>query len=52
MTKNDQIFRTDLEKNKAIVKKVLECNKLGATCFSFLRRVLINQRFIQNFLKM
>ena len=33
--KNDQIFRTDLEKNKAIVKKVLECNKLGQPVLVF-----------------
>ncbi len=26
---NDQIFRTDEEKNNAILKKVLECNKTG-----------------------
>ena len=26
---NDQIFRTDEEKNNAILKKVLECNKIG-----------------------
>ncbi len=26
---NDQIFRTDEEKNNAILKKVLECNKMG-----------------------
>ena len=26
---NDQIFRTEKEKNKAIVKKVIECNKKG-----------------------
>ena len=26
---NDQIFRTDEEKNNAILKKVLECNKKG-----------------------
>ncbi len=26
---NDQIFRTDKEKNKAIIEKVIECNKKG-----------------------
>ena len=26
---NDQIFRTDKEKNKAIIDKVIECNKRG-----------------------
>ena len=32
---NDQIFRTELEKNKAIVKKVLDCNKLGQPILIF-----------------
>ena len=32
---NDQIFRTELEKNKAIVEKVLECNKLGQPVLVF-----------------
>jgi preprotein translocase subunit SecA len=32
---NDQIFRTEVEKNKAIVKKILECNKLGQPILVF-----------------
>ncbi len=32
---NDQIFRTELEKNEAIVKKVLEINKLGQPILVF-----------------
>ena len=32
---NDQIFRTELEKNEAIIKKVLECNKLGQPILIF-----------------
>ncbi len=32
---NDQIFRTELEKNKAIVKKILDCNKLGQPILIF-----------------
>jgi preprotein translocase subunit SecA len=32
---NDQIFRTESEKNKAIVKKILECNKLGQPILVF-----------------
>ena len=26
---NDQIFRTEKEKNKAIIDKIVECNKKG-----------------------
>ena len=26
---NDQIFRTEKEKNKAIIDKVIDCNKKG-----------------------
>jgi preprotein translocase subunit SecA len=32
---NDQIFRTEVEKNKAIVAKVLECNKRGQPILVF-----------------
>ena len=32
---NDQIFRTELEKNKTIVAKILECNKLGQPILVF-----------------
>ena len=32
---NDQIFRTELEKNKAIVQKVIECHKLGQPILIF-----------------
>jgi preprotein translocase subunit SecA len=32
---NDQIFRTELEKNKAIVAKILECNKSGQPVLVF-----------------
>jgi len=32
---NDQIFRTELEKNKAIVKKIFECHKQGQPILVF-----------------
>ena len=32
---NDQIFRTESEKNNAIVKKVIECNKIGQPILIF-----------------
>jgi len=32
---NDQIFRTELEKNKAIITKILECNKSGQPVLIF-----------------
>ncbi len=32
---NDQIFRTELEKNKAIIQKVLECHKQGQPILVF-----------------
>ena len=32
---NDQIFRTESEKNKAIVEKVLECHKQGQPILIF-----------------
>ena len=32
---NDQIFRTELEKNKAIIKKISECNKSGQPVLVF-----------------
>ena len=32
---NDQIFRTELEKNKAIINKVIECHKLGQPILVF-----------------
>ena len=32
---NDQIFRTEIEKNKAIVEKILECNKSGQPILVF-----------------
>ena len=32
---NDQIFRTEVEKNKAIIEKVLECQKLGQPILVF-----------------
>jgi len=32
---NDQIFRTELEKNKVIVEKVIECNKIGQPILIF-----------------
>ena len=32
---NDQIFRTEVEKNKAIIKKVLECQKKGQPILIF-----------------
>ena len=32
---NDQIFRTELEKNKAIIEKVLECHKQGQPILVF-----------------
>ena len=33
--RNDQIFRTELEKNKAIVEKVIECHKRGQPILVF-----------------
>ena len=32
---NDQIFRTELEKNKAIIEKVVRKSKKGSTNFNF-----------------
>ena len=32
---NDQIFRTEIEKNKAIIKKILECHKEGQPILVF-----------------
>ena len=32
---NDQIFRTELEKNKAIIKKIIECHKKGQPILVF-----------------
>ena len=32
---NDQIFRTEEEKNKSIIKKILECNKIGQPILIF-----------------
>ena len=32
---NDQIFRTETEKNKAIVSKISECNKTGQPVLVF-----------------
>jgi preprotein translocase subunit SecA len=32
---NDQIFRTEIEKNKAIVEKVIECNRRGQPILVF-----------------
>ena len=32
---NDQIFRTDLEKNNAIINKIIECNKTGQPLLVF-----------------
>ena len=32
---NDQIFRTEVEKNKAIIEKILECNKQGQPILVF-----------------
>ena len=32
---NDQIFRTEEEKNKAIIKKVIECHKKGQPILVF-----------------
>jgi len=32
---NDQIFRTELEKNKAIIKKIIECHKHGQPILVF-----------------
>ena len=32
---NDQIFRTELEKNKAIIAKIVECNRLGQPILVF-----------------
>jgi preprotein translocase subunit SecA len=32
---NDQIFRTEEEKNKAIIKKILECQKIGQPILIF-----------------
>ncbi len=32
---NDQIFRTEVEKNKAIIEKVLDCNKKGQPILIF-----------------
>jgi preprotein translocase subunit SecA len=32
---NDQIFRTEIEKNKAIIKKILECHKQGQPILVF-----------------
>ena len=32
---NDQIFRTETEKNKAIIQKILECNKTGQPILIF-----------------
>ena len=32
---NDQIFRTEVEKNKAIIKKIIECNRKGQPILVF-----------------
>ena len=32
---NDQIFRTEAEKNKAIIKKTLECSQKGQPILIF-----------------
>ena len=32
---NDQIFRTEVEKNEAIIKKILECHRLGQPILIF-----------------
>ena len=32
---NDQIFRTEIEKNKAIIDKIIECNKIGQPILVF-----------------
>ena len=32
---NDQIFRTEVEKNKSIINKILECNKIGQPILIF-----------------
>ena len=32
---NDQIFRTELEKNKAIINKIIECHKQGQPILVF-----------------
>ena len=32
---NDQIFRTEQEKNKAIIEKVIECHKQGQPILVF-----------------
>ena len=45
---NDQIFRTELEKNKAIVEKVIECYKQGQPILVFTSSI-ISQKFIQNY---
>jgi Preprotein translocase subunit SecA (ATPase, RNA helicase) len=43
---NDQIFRTDKEKNDAILKKIMDCYKIGQPML-VLHLVLINQNIIQ-----
>ena len=32
---NDQIFRTEVEKNKSIIEKIIECNKIGQPILVF-----------------
>ena len=53
---NDQIFRTEIEKNKAIVSKVAECNKIGQPILVFTSSInkseiyskLLNEKKIQH----
>ena len=42
---NDQIFRTELEKNKAIVKKILECNNLGQPVLVFTSSINKSEKY-------
>ena len=48
---NDQIFRTEKEKNKAIVDKTEECNKKGQPVLIGTTSIELNLKFIQNFEK-
>ena len=43
---NDLIFRTEKEKNDAIIEKIIERNKIGQPILVF-TQVLINLKFIQ-----
>ena len=46
---NDQIFRTEFEKNKAIVSKVLECNKKGQPILIFTSSINKSEQYSKLF---